>query len=348
MQLAAGPGMDVTSLNGPAVPGAAEFELHPRGPFSLAASSRFLEGFAPAARDASDGPEGSGTGHLHLAFPVEGSWTPVAACMQERDECVRVEVTGDATGRTTSAGRVDLGAVRAQVARLLSLDVDGREFPAVGVRDPVVAALQARYPGLRPVGFYSPYEAACWAVIAQRLRIVQAAQIKALLTERHGEPLHVHGRESGLPGQRIRAFPAPRRLLALGDADAAALGLSSVKLARLHGIAAAAIDGQLDADRLRALPVDEALARLRQLPGIGPFSAELVLVRGAMTPDVFPRSERRLHEGMRSAYGLPADATVDRLEAIAEAWRPYRTWVSLLFRNAREDDTGEVGVRRRR
>jgi hypothetical protein len=54
--------------------------------------------------------------------------------------------------------------VREQVARILSLDVDGTGFPEVGRRDPVVGGLQARWPGLRPVGFFSPYEAGAWAL----------------------------------------------------------------------------------------------------------------------------------------------------------------------------------------
>jgi DNA-3-methyladenine glycosylase II len=53
-----------------------------------------------------------------------------------------------------------LGQIRSQVERVLSLDVDGTDFPAVAQRDPVVRNLQARYPGLRPVQFHSPYEAA--------------------------------------------------------------------------------------------------------------------------------------------------------------------------------------------
>ena len=47
-------------------------------------------------------------------------------------------------------------AIRDQVARILSLDVDGSGFAAVGTADPVVAGLQRRYPGLRPVSFWSP------------------------------------------------------------------------------------------------------------------------------------------------------------------------------------------------
>jgi DNA-3-methyladenine glycosylase II len=70
-------------------------------------------------------------------------------------------------------------AIRDQVARILSLDVDGSGFAAVGRADPVVAGLQRRYPRLWPVSFWSPYEAAAWAIIGQRIRNRQAATVKA-------------------------------------------------------------------------------------------------------------------------------------------------------------------------
>jgi DNA-3-methyladenine glycosylase II len=57
-------------------------------------------------------------------------------------------------------GEADVGVVRAQVGRILSLAVDGRGFAEVGERDPVVGRLQTRYPGLRPVCLYSLYKAA--------------------------------------------------------------------------------------------------------------------------------------------------------------------------------------------
>lgn len=72
-------------------------------------------------------------------------------------------------------GEADPEVVKRQVARILSLDVDGGGFAEVGERDPIVGKLQERYPGLRPVCFYSPYEAAAWAIIGHRIRIVQAS-----------------------------------------------------------------------------------------------------------------------------------------------------------------------------
>ena len=120
--------------------------------------------------------------------------------------------------------------------RILSLDVDGSGFPAVGSRDPVVAGLQERCPGLRPVGFWSPYEAAAWTIIGHRIRITQAAAIKARMARQLGEPVTFGDRV-------VYAFPAPARLASL-DSFA---GLAGRKPEWLRSVAVAALDGQLDA-----------------------------------------------------------------------------------------------------
>lgn len=291
-------------------------EVPVQGPFSLAASTRFLEGFAPA------GSFASAEQHpLVLAFPVEGDWRTAGVIVRQESDRILAEIQGAA----------DAEAARAQLVRLLSLDVDGTGFAAVGRRDPTVGGLQRRYPGLRPVGFWSPYEAAAWAIIGQRQRIVQAARVKQRLAEAHGEPVE-------LDGQRLAAFPAPS---VLRDLDAIQ-GVSERKLSWLHAIADAALDGTLDGARLRSLEPSQALAQLRELPGIGPFASELILVRGALHPDLFPTQERRLHAEMAAAYNL-TDPTPDELDRIADAWRPYRSWVGLLLRTRREDETGEIG-----
>jgi DNA-3-methyladenine glycosylase II len=175
--------------------GMTNFELVPAGPFSLAASAAFLEGWSPAAYRA------AGAGHLHLAFVPDGEEAAAGVCLRQPDGpdgAVTGEVFGD----------VGPEAVRDQVARALSLDVDGRGFPDVGRRDPVVGGLQARWPGLRPVGFCSPYEAAAWALIGHRIQMVQAARIKQRLAEELGEVVDIHG-------DKRHAFPGPARLAGL-------------------------------------------------------------------------------------------------------------------------------------
>ncbi len=140
------------------------FEIVPSGSFSLKESAAFLGGWPPA------GERGTRwSGHLHLAFVPEGELDAAGVCLQQRDDSVVGEVFGET---------VAIEAVRAQAAQILSLDVDGAGFAAVGHRDAVVAGLQARYPGFRPVNFLSPYEAAVWALISQRTRMTQASALK--------------------------------------------------------------------------------------------------------------------------------------------------------------------------
>jgi DNA-3-methyladenine glycosylase II len=296
------------------------FVLAARGPFSLAASIRFLEGFTPATFTGTAGQL------LEMAFPVEGTWQTVGVRVREHPGGAECEVVSPAV----PSGEL-LTAVRAQVARILSLDVDGSGFRAVGERDPVIGGLQRRYPGLRPVGFWSPYEAAAWAIIGQRIRIRQAAAIKAGMARQLGEPVLFNGRV-------VHAFPAPERLAALGGFP----GLPGRKPEWLRSIAVAALDGRLDAARLRALPPEQALAQLRQLPGIGDFSAELVLLRGAAAPDEVPRHESRLARAIALAYDLQQPPSARELERISGNWRPYRTWATLLLRTFLEDQTGEI------
>jgi DNA-3-methyladenine glycosylase II len=155
------------------------------------------------------------------------------------------------------------------------------------------------------VGFWSPYEAAAWTIIGHRIRITQAATLKARIAERLGDPVSFGGRV-------VHAFPSPQRLAKLDTFP----GLAGRKPEWLRSLARAALDGCLDAARLRAMPTGEALADLKKLPGIGDFSAGLTL--------------------------LPGPATAEQVQQISENWRPYRTWVTLLLRTQLEDETGEI------
>jgi DNA-3-methyladenine glycosylase II len=298
------------------------FTLTACGPFSLAASTRFLEGFTPAAYGGGSG------GPLELAFPAEGTWQTVG--VQVRQDPGQGRVVGELVHPADADDRLT-EVVGGQVARILSLDVDGSGFAAVADRDRVVARLQQRYPGLRPAGFWSPYEAAAWTVIGHRIRIRQAAGIKAAMASELGEQVTVGDRV-------IAAFPAPEKLAALTEFR----GLSGRKPEWLRGIARAALDGYLDGARLRALPREQALAELKRLGGIGDFSAELILLRGACDPDALALHEPRLARAVGRAYRLGGPATAAQLTEISDRWRPYRTWVTLLLRTELEDDTGEI------
>jgi len=291
------------------------FSIEPRGPFSLEEADRFGFGQREAA---------SHDGVMRLAFCVDGYRLQAAAAIRQDDLGVHVELQGE----------VDPDVARAQVARVLSLDHDGNQFTGVGRRDPVIGRLQAVAPGLRPPLFYSPYEAAAWCILSARRPATQSAALRHRLSEAHGATFEVGGR-------RLPAFPTPEQMLGI-DAFA---GLDDTKLRRLHGVAEAALEGRLDAGRLRSMGPDEAMADVRRLEGIGPFYSALVVIRATGLADVLPVDEPRLSALVGGLYDLAGPSTSEELAAIAERWRPLRTWAAVLIRAAAHRVPEPIGGR---
>ncbi len=274
--------------NGPPL----EIDLEVRGPWSLSESARFWEAFTPAAL-----PDQSRPDALRTVFVAEHDWKPVEVTITQHDDVAHLALRGVGG---------DLEAAAEQVRRFLSIDIDGTGWPAVGDRDPVIGRLQQRLPGFRPCGFHSPYEAAAWSVLSQRIQMRQAARLRDRLIAEHGE--------NG-------AFPSPQVL------QSTPVDLPGRKEEYLHAVAEAALDGVLDGGALRRAPLETAFAQVRSILGIGPFAAELVVIRGTNAPDVLPRNEARLQALVAQEYGT------DRpLAEIGEAWRPFRSWAAVHLR----------------
>lgn len=298
-------------------PAATDESLRYSGDFSLRLSARsagraiFVE---PGAID-DDG--------VRLAFVIDGTWQPVAVRVQQPDEFgpVYAEVLANPDG----ADRTD---IRANLRRILSLAPEGRGLGEVAGRDPVAGGLIKRFRGLRTIAYPTPFEAAARTVIGHRLPLARAAAIFADIAKSRGSALAVGD-------GHLHAFPAPDVLAGIRTVG----GLSERKVDQLRTLGREVADGGLRADDLRSLDQGEAMERLQQLPGIGPFSAELILIRGAGDPDVFARTEGRLHQAMSESYGLGGNLDVDHLEELAEAWCPYRSWVSVMFRDATKDSS---------
>ena len=287
--------------------------ITPRGPFDLATARDFAGGFPAGigSRAASDGA-------ILMTFPVEG-WEGSAVVQLRQDD--------DGVLRGVASGGGEPATVDLQAARSLSLDHDGSGWPEVGRRDPVVGRLQERHGFLRPVCFFSAYEAATSFVIGQRISMAQTRRVKERLAATAGDAVEIE-----IDGERrtIRAFPRPQQLLALAEVP----GVAAVKVERLHGLARAALDGRLDTERLRGLPEDQALAELKELPGIGDWTASGVLTRGCGVADTIPMGDRISREAIRHFYDLPADPDDDAWVRIAEPWRPYRMWATVLLHMA--------------
>jgi DNA-3-methyladenine glycosylase II len=281
------------------------FTIAPKGQFSLDQAASF--GFGP--REAEAG------GAMRLCFAADGSGRATGVVVRE-----------DADGTITADvhGETPVEVARSQVARILSLEHDGTAWEEAGARDRVLGGLQMAFPGLRPVLFHSPYEAAAWAVMVARTGRAQARQVRRWISERFGTSFE-------LAGEPMAAFPSAEALL---EIDEPIPGLTNEKRLRLQGIARAELEGRLNVPYLRELGPEEAAAELQQLRGIGPFSSSLIVLRAVGFTDALPIGQPRVQQAVEQAYGITTPLTPERFAELAERWRPFRTWATVLMRVA--------------
>jgi DNA-3-methyladenine glycosylase II len=289
------------------------FTIIPTGTYSLRESAEF--GFGGRSADRFDGV-------MRMAFCLDGYQRQVGVELRQ-DDGPAGAVHGIAHFAGRAGGPSDLAAAKQQVARVLSLDYDASGFADVGSRDPIIGQLQEVAPGLLPPLFYSPYEAAVWSIISARRPANQMAEVRRRLAEAHGASFD-------LAGHTLAAVPTPEQLLRVQEFP----GLPPEKITRLHSIAHKAISGTLDIQRLRHIGPDATTEDMKGLKGIGPFYASLITIRAVGFTDVPPADEPMLRDLVTQLYHLPEPCTRDRFLEIAEAWRPYRTWASVLIRAA--------------
>jgi DNA-3-methyladenine glycosylase II len=290
------------------------FTIEPKGPFSLERSADVIDNFPPLRHQ----PKPASRKSVILGFVLDRSYSSVAVGLHQDDNGV---IHGTAHGVQAKS---KLDVIRDQVARILSIDIDATTYPNIARRDPKIAPVMRAHEGLRPVCFTSPYEAACWAVISQRIQKTQAAKIV-------GELVRAHGESIALPNAQVRTtvFPRPDRLLDVRVIP----GLAPVKLPRLHAIAQAALNGKLDARTIRDLGSEEGPKNLRSLPGIGSFWASGIYLRACGVADVFPDEPLSI-AALGALHGLGDKPSSARIVAITNNYRPFRMWVAFLLRVA--------------
>lgn len=145
-----------------------------------------------------------------------------------------------------------------------------------------------------------------------------------------GRVVEASGRQVVIDDQAWFGFPTPE---AIASADPTALrqtGLSAPKVAALQALARLASAGAFDAAALRAMPAPQALAALRALPGIGPWSAGLVLLRGLRRLDIFPSGDVGAARNLTALLGAPDPFTPASTCAFADQFGDRKGYLYFL------------------
>ena len=150
-----------------------------------------------------------------------------------------------------------------------------------------------------------------WAIINQQLSVKAARSIEGRLLKHFRTPTfhpdHFH---------RVRETTLRR------------CGLSGAKIRYIREIARRVRQSELDLDRLDTLNDAQVADMLMELPGIGPWTVEMLLMFSLGRLDVLPVGDLALRKSMRLHWNMPDDTLHHDYLVLAEAWRPYRTVAS--------------------
>lgn len=227
---------------------------------------------------------------------------------------------GDFLLATVNLPRLDaLPAVIARVRRVFDLAADPVAIGGHLSDDPLLAPLVAARPGLRVPGAWDGFELAIRAILGQQITVRAATGLAGRLVAAHGERFD----DPTVWALGVtHVFPTPERL---ADAELAVLGMPRVRATALSSLAVAVAS---DPTILGARhDLDDAVARLQALPGIGAWTAQYIAMRELREPDAFPTGDVALQRAMPTIDGRRI--TPAALAARAEAWRPWRAYAAV-------------------
>jgi AraC family transcriptional regulator of adaptative response / DNA-3-methyladenine glycosylase II len=212
-----------------------------------------------------------------------------------------------------------LPQIIARVRRVFDLAADPDTIGAHLSQDPLLAPLVAARPGLRVPGAWDGFELAVRAIFGQQITVPAATRLLGKLVQAHGARLPAAMKDhEGLS----HLFPQPTRL---AKADLADLGMPSARAIAVTSLAQSiAVDPAIFS---RSAHLDDAIAKLRALPGIGEWTAQYIAMRELREPDAFPAADIGLLRAMASADGRRP--TPAELLSRAERWRPWRAYAAL-------------------
>ncbi len=208
-------------------------------------------------------------------------------------------------------------ALPAILARLRNLfDLDARPDVIAGhlVLDPLLAPWVKRQPGLRVPGAFDSFELGMRAILGQQVSVRGASTLAGRFAERFGDAI-----ETPLACLN-RIAPAAESLATARGTTLAGLGLPIARAESLRGLARVVARREIDLEP--GIEPTVTVAKLMELPGIGPWTAQYIAMRALRWPDAFPAGDL----GLVKASGLKSARA---LEKAAERWRPWRAYAAL-------------------
>jgi DNA-3-methyladenine glycosylase II len=212
---------------------------------------------------------------------------------------------------------------------MLGLDAPPPPAERLVEREPRLAPILERMRGFRPPCFPDLFTTCLGVLPFQQLSLDAGLAILGRLVERFG-PLIDHA------GGVWYDYPSPDTVAALPTDGLVAVGLSQTKAVALQALAEAALAGELDSVKFQSLSTADAMRQLQLLPGIGPWSAGLIMLRGLRRMDIFPAGDSGAARSLTALLGIPAKLTSAEADRIAEQIGDHRGYLYYLCLGSRQ------------
>lgn len=235
-----------------------------------------------------------------LALPEGLALVEVENCGTIEVPDVRFSIRG---GTRSSATHLAAGDA---LRKILGLDVDPRPLQHLVEAEYALRATALALRGMRPPRFAGLFETFASIVPFQQLSLEAGVAIVARMVKRFGQYLEYGGR-------RFYAFPTAQAIAEARLEPLRACGLSARKARTMRDLARVVVSGALTEEQLSSMSTGEALRTLTALPGIGPWSAGLVLLRGFGRTDVFPPGDVGAARGLRALMRRGPHAPLTRV-----------------------------------
>jgi len=199
-----------------------------------------------------------------------------------------------------------------RVRRMFDLDADPREVAAGLAGDKTMTGLLAKTPGLRLPGAFDPFETAVRALVGQQVSVKGATTVMGKIVSAYGRP---HGEDW--------LFPTPA---VLAELDPEHLPMPVARATAIRTMASRVASGELDLSM--AADPEQLVADLQQIKGIGPWTAQYIVMRGLSYPNAFLEKDLVLLKAARNLFGI---STHEELKLHSRHWTPWRAYACLLL-----------------
>lgn len=210
---------------------------------------------------------------------------------------------------------VTRSVITAALERLLGLRINLGSFYQLAASHRRLRELAGRFRGLKPPRFPTVWEGLVNGIACQQFSlavgILLLNRLAALCGLRSGNDSALH------------AFPRPEDLSAAAPKSLRSLGFNGAKTRELIGLAGEITSGRLDLETFENLDNSEAMYRLLDVPGVGRWTAEYVLLRGMGRIDVFPGDDIGARNNLARWLHLPKPLDYGRVMHVVDKWKPY-------------------------